>query len=396
VPTNNGRGESAPPRAGRLRRAALGCALGLAAAALGPAAAGPDRGVPRLHVEPLAGSTGATIAALVETDLQASGAFALSADRAGAMVVGGSVTGTRLEGRLTDPAGAELLRNIYDGPDLRRGAHELADDVVFALTGRPGIATSRIAFVSDVSGRPEIYVCEADGRERRRVTYDGAVAAHPSLDRTGSLLAYTSHRGAQAEVFLLDLMGGARRSLVTASGGNHGAALSPDGRHLALSMAESGWPTVVVMTLEGAEPRVMSRPGWVPSSPAWSPDGGRVIFTCDEGDGAGPQLHEGRAGHRTRRLALGVSSAFSPDWAPDGTRLIFVTRHRGELWLALWERGTPRVRLLGPGRDPCWGADSRHVLYSAGDRLVAVNVETNRRRTIMENFGRLSEPSWTK
>jgi TolB protein len=333
---------------------------------------------------------------LVEADLRASGAFALTAESEGALVVGGTVTGSRLEGRLTDGEGTELLSNVYDGPDLRRGAHELADDIVFALTGEPGIATSRLAFVSDVTGRPEIYVCEADGRERRRVTYDGALAAHPSIDRTGSLLTYTSHRGAQAEVFALDLMGGARRRLTAAGGGNHGACISPDGRQLALTMAAEGWPSIVVMGLDGSSPRRMTRPGWVPSAPAWSPDGHRIVFACDEGDGTGPHLREGRAGHRTRRLALGVTTAFSPDWSPDGERLVFVTRHRDQLWLAVWEDGASRVRLLGPGQDPCWGADSRHLLFSTGDRLVTLHTETGNRRTLVENFGRLSEPTWTK
>jgi TolB protein len=120
------------------------------------------------------------------------------------------------------------------------------------------------------------------------------------------------------------------------------------------------------------------------------------VFACDEADGTGPHLYEGRAGHRARRLSLGVSSAYSPDWSPDGERLVFVTRHRSELWLAVWERGAPRIRLLGPGQDPCWGADSRHILFSSGDRLVALHTETGNRRTIVENFGRLSEPTWTK
>ena len=121
-----------------------------------------------------------------------------------------------------------------------------------------------------------------------------------------------------------------------------------------------------------------------------------MVFSCDEGQGAGPQPYEARPGHRSRRLSLGVSSAFSPDWAPDGERLVFVTKHRGALWVALWHRGGARIRLLGPGRDPCWGADSRHILYSTGDRLVRLNVDSHRQHTLIEGFGRLSEPSWTK
>lgn len=361
------------------------------------AIAGPADTAPiAVRVEPLAGSTGATVAALVEADLRASGAFVLTSGPAGAMAVGGAVTGAGLVGHVTDAAGGELMRTTYDGPDLRRAAHEFADDVVFALTGRPGIATSRLAFVSDASGRPEIYVCEADGRERRRVTYDGALVSHPSIDRTGSLLTYTRQQGPRAEIMALDLLGGSRRRVVEAPGGNHGAALSPDGQQLALSMADTGWPAIVVMSLDGSSRRRLSRPGSVPSAPAWSPDGRRVVFACDEGDGSGPHLHEGNVGKHARRLRLGVANAFSPDWSPDGDRLVFVTRHRDALWIAMWERGSARVRFLGPGQDPCWGADSRHILFSTGEQLVTLHTETGQRRTIVENFGRVSEPTWTK
>lgn len=368
----------------------IGAALGMRAMA------GSEERAISLHVERFAGSTGATVAGLIQNDLSASGAFALTADGVGAVVVGGAVTGTHIDGRVTSPAGEEILSQSYDGPDLRRAAHELSDDIVFALTGRPGIATSRMAFVSNNSGRPEIYVCEADGRERRRVTYDGALVSHPSIDRTGSAITYVRHHGPSSEVVRLDLLGGARQRVVDAPGGNHGAALSPDGNHLALTMTDSGWPTLVLMPLDGAPRRRFALPGWLPSAPAWSPDGHRIVFAGDAGDGTGPQLHEGRVGQRARRLSLGVATAFSPDWSPDGERLVFVTRHRGELWLAVWERSAARVRLLGPGRDPCWGADSRHILFTTGERLVTLHSETGHRRTIVENFGRLGEPTWTK
>jgi len=361
------------------------------------AAEDPPRPAPiRLRVEPLDGSTGATVATLVETDLRAAGAFALTTDPENAVTVSGTVAGSRIDGRVLDATGTELLRTVYDSADLRRGAHEFADDIVFALTGRPGIATSRLAFVSNASGKPEIYVCEADGRERRRVTYDGGLVAHPSIDRTGSLLTYTSHRGLQPEVVVLDLLGGARRQITTSSGGSQGAALSPDGRQIALSQTDAQGPFLSLVDLDGTYRRRLTRPGWLASAPSWSPDGQRLTFACDQGDNTGPHLVEGRIGSRWRRLPLGVTTAYSPDWSPDGDRLAFVTRHHDTLWVAVWERGQARVRLLGPGQDPCWGADSRHLLFTTGDRLVTVHIETGSRRTIVENFGRLSEPTWTK
>ena len=121
-----------------------------------------------------------------------------------------------------------------------------------------------------------------------------------------------------------------------------------------------------------------------PSAPAWSPDGKRVVFACDEGDGTGPHLHEGRAGRRARRLALGVSSAFSPTGHRTASTWFSSRVTVTILWLAVWDRGAARVRLLGPGRDPCWGADSRHILFSTGESL---DDAAHRNRSSSNHYG---------
>lgn len=371
----------------------------LAAFVLAPAPCAAQSEIARVRVAPLEGSTGVTLAKIIEADLSFSGALLLAPQDQEAVVISGSVTGLRLEGIMTEPSGRELMRTMYDGLDLRRAAHEFADDIVFALTGEPGIATSRIAFVSDQSGRPEIYVCEGDGREKRRVTYDGSLAAHPSLDRTGSLLTYTSYRSGFAEIFTLDLLSGKRKNALSWPGTASGAALSPDGRHLALCASSKGWPQLAVAPLGGGEPFFFPPVGRdaVPSSPAWSPDGSRLVFTCEIPDGAGPQLFEAKVGRRrATRMMLGTANAFSPDWSPNGQRLVFTTGQGGDQRLAVRDITSGQTRLLTQGREPCWGASGRHVLFSTGDRLVIVNVDNNQEKVLIENFGRLSEPSWTK
>jgi TolB protein len=366
------------------------CAL-VPSAGAGPE---PTLGIDRVHIEPLTGSTGASVTRIIEADLGLAGSVALSESRDAAAIISGTVSGSRLEGRVTDAAGKEIIRTLYDGPDLRRGAHEFADDIVFALTGHPGIATSRIAFSSDRTGKREIYVCDADGWNARRVTYDGERAVHPSLNRTGTLLVYTSYRDGYADVYLLDLIGAQRTKLIALPGTNTGAVFSPDGRSLALCISADGWPVLTVFGLNGERARRLSPTGWLPSSASWTPDGNRVVFSCDAG--SGPHLREAKLNGRSTRLDLGFEECYSPDWSPDGQRLIFVSRYQGKLRLALWARGAPRAQLLQQGQDPCWGADSRHVLFSTGQSLVLLDVDTGREHTLIENMGRVSEPAWTK
>lgn len=355
-------------------------------------------GTPRVRVETLQGGTGGSLTRVLAEDLAASEMLALTEDAAATdvTVVSGTVTGSRLEGVVRNAQGEEVLRTMYDGVDLRRAAHEFADDVVFALTGRPGIASSRLAFVSDQSGDQEIYVCDADGRNVLRATFEGEGACQPSINRTGSYLIYTSYASGYANVLGLDLLSGLRRRVLSQPGINSGASLSPDGNRLALCTSADGWPVLVVRGLQGGGERHVTGRDGIASAPSWSPTGDDVVFSWDNGSGMGPILCEGRPGRQAVPLAVGFSHCHSPDWSPDGQRLVFVTLQHGRSQLALWERGQTRSRLLGEGRDPCWGANGKHIVFTTGAALIRLNVDTGRRVTIIENFGRVAEPSWTK
>jgi len=72
--------------------------------------------------------------------------------------------------------GTVLLDKVWGGKlpaDLRRLAHIAADEIVRELTGRPGIAQTRIAFVSGQNRVKEVYLMDYDGARVRRLTSTG-------------------------------------------------------------------------------------------------------------------------------------------------------------------------------------------------------------------------------
>ena len=83
-------------------------------------------------------------------------------------------------------------------------AHLVADDIVERFTGRRGVSSTEIAYVSD-NGRKnkEIWVMSADGTNKRRVTNNGSINLFPSWSPDGKTLAYTSFKGGMSELYLL-------------------------------------------------------------------------------------------------------------------------------------------------------------------------------------------------
>ena len=62
-------------------------------------------------------------------------------------------------------------------------AHRFSDDLMERLTGKKGVFSTKIAFVSDVTGSKEIYVSDYDGRNAKRVTGNSSINLSPVVAR---------------------------------------------------------------------------------------------------------------------------------------------------------------------------------------------------------------------
>ena len=115
-----------------------------------------------------------------------------------------------LRARLEDTQqGAKLFETRYGGTSelARRVAHQVADDIVKHFTGRPGIALTRIAFISKHGAGKEIYLMDYDGARVRRITTTGTINLAPTWSPTSDRLAFISWRGGGPSVYVLDTEG---------------------------------------------------------------------------------------------------------------------------------------------------------------------------------------------
>ena len=72
-------------------------------------------------------------------------------------------------------------------------AHRFADEIIFRLGGGiPGIAESKIYFVSDRTGHKEIWMMDYDGANQQQLTHLGSISLSPRISPDGSRLAFSS------------------------------------------------------------------------------------------------------------------------------------------------------------------------------------------------------------
>jgi TolB protein len=158
-----------------------------------------------------------------------------------------SPDGTALAVTLSFDGNSEIyLLSPTDGSIMARLTNNRAEDL--EPTWSPDSA--QIAYVSDQSGGPQIYVMNRDGTGQHRVTFVGRYNAEPDWSPDGTQIAFTGRDTRNAfDIFVVDVASSNIQRVTQDQGNNQSASWSPDGRYLvfrARAMDESRticiWP----------------------------------------------------------------------------------------------------------------------------------------------------------
>jgi len=151
------------------------------------------------------------------------------------------------------------------------------------------------------------------------------------------MVAYASDRdtGSNLEIYVQPIRGGRPVRLTTGGENNSEPRFSPDGTTLAFADADGGIFTVPVA---GGDPRSIAVGG---HSPRYSPDGRWIAYSDDAGAAI-----VASAGGVPRRFHPEFQPLRAPAWSPDGGSLIFWARNG--LWVAPAGGGTPESTGIEP------------------------------------------------
>ncbi len=322
------------------------------------------------------------------------------------------VEAVRQDGRLVLRAGlfdlgaqTQLLsRSENDAPtEAPRLAHRLADAVIRALTGGPGISLTRIAATWSQGASPKrVVVMDYDGRNQRPLSTEGILALYPAWFPDGTRVAYVTYRQGRPEIVAQNVTTGQVRSLAFFPGLNASPAISPDGRQMLLVLSRDGNPEVYRMAVDGSELKRMTFTPAVETSPVWSPDGTQIALVSDQG--GNPQVHLlGANGGRMRRVSFVGNYATSPDWSPRGDRIVFTALVEGTFQLILLDPATGNQEQLTfdaeHKENPSFAPNGRHVVFSLGRgnkyRLAVVDTLTGERASVTREKGSFTSPAWS-
>jgi TolB protein len=347
--------------------------------------------LPRVGIS-LGGGQGALATQVLSADLRHTGMITPVGGGAGEYQATGEADAGGVNGTLTR-GGQAVFSQTFSG-NARTATHQFADAITKAVTGLPGFASSKLAFVSGGRSK-ELWYADIDGYGARPITHDNVDSASPALSRDGSKLAYTSYKSGYPDVYVIDLASGSRNRVAFFPGINSGPSFSPDGSMLALTLSKDGNPEIYTMSIDGGSLTRITRTRGAETSPSWSPDGGKLVFSSD--DRGEPQLYisSSQGGGDWDHLVTGNSYCTRPDWSSDGNLIAFTTRISGQFQIGVYNLASRTAQLIttSGGEDPAWTRDSRHLVYSNNGRLYLLDTVTRQSIPIPVAASSCAEPT---
>ena len=243
-----------------------------------------------------------------------------------------------------------LNSNLWEMPVLPNG--DAAQGETIHLTQSTNVRNThpafspdgkRVAYASyDGSSHPQIFVMDADGNNKIQLTTGSDGNFSPEWFPDGKRIGYKSGIG----VSVVTVEGAVVKKLFDLDSSSNVARMSPDGRQFAFSSTRNGGITNVwLISSDGGEPRQLTFDKVSASFPTWSPDGKSVAVGMANNGEAGIYIIP-QDGGAPLQVLTDKNPIFFWGWSPDGDKILFAGQ-RSEIWNIYWiSRSTKQQKQL--------------------------------------------------
>jgi len=235
-----------------------------------------------------------------------------------------------------------------------------------------------IAFWSDRSGLPGVWVMKPDGTGRRLLTGVRTRAKRGDFSPRGSMLVFDG-QPPRGDVFDFDIQvigvdGHGRKRLTRGPARDLEPRWSPDGSTIVFQRqyGELGARSIWMVSPAGGKPYRLA----AGSSPVWSADGERLLISRQTASAWGEDIYVMRTDGRQARLFYRSRDDDYPSaWSHDGKRILFTrisrVRQQADVYSMESDGSFPRRLTRGKGYRLAadWSPNRRQILFTRVAKL---------------------------
>ena len=318
---------------------------------------------------------------------------------------------TTMEIRLFDAANDKMLMGkSYKGPtnETDKMLYKFTDSVIEELTGKPGLASTQIAFVTNVADKQEreIFITDILGKKKRQVTRHRNLTVSPRFSPNGNHLAYTSYHSGNQNLYVTDLsQSKTTRALSRRKGMNLAPAWSPSGSNLVVTLSFKGNPDLYLINRRGEVIKQLTKNTGINVSPTFSPDGRHIAFASDRTGRGKPQLYlmELSSG-KTQRLTFEGTENAEPSWSPAENLIVYSSLRGGIYQICTMDpftigSSTQITDDQTHHESPSWSPDGNQVIFSKRDgknhKVYGIMKNGMHQRMLFSMPGSQTYPRWS-
>ena len=285
-------------------------------------------------------------------------------------------------------------------------AHRIADMIFEKITGIKGVFSTQVAYVTaDGNSNDRFYklvISDSDGDNERIILESNDPIMSPAWSPDSRQLAYVSFEGNLSSIFIQTLRTGNRRKISDRIGINGSPAFSPDGRKLVLTLSNTdGNLDIHTLDLTTRKISRLTTNRSIDTEGTWSPDGSEIYFTSDRG--GSPQIYKiASVGGIPSRITFEGNYNARPRLSPDGKKLAMVHLRNGKYQIGIIDIEKGGLLVLSTGsqdESPSFSPNSDTLIYATRQNglgfLETVTADGLIRQRLASQLGNVREPVWS-
>jgi TolB protein len=242
---------------------------------------------------------------------------------------------TKIAFKAQNGSNGEIFVSDFDGFNAQQVTRD--NSIVAAPCWVPGHLA--LYYTSYKLNHPDIFYQNLSSGARRIFARYGGSNMSPAVSPDGSKVAMILSKDGWTDLYVCDADGSNLRRLTKSPQDESSPCWSPDGQWICYASKDRERRSLSKISVSGGVPhRIATNLAGNPTEPDWSPDNKWIAFTSQSRDFSICVVSA--SGGDATVLAAGED----PSWAPNSRTLVFARRHAGQYTLSLLDAPTKQVK----------------------------------------------------